>query len=129
MKEKYFKNEYLEMWMEDGIVHAEYATNLIITYEIAKINVSARLEMSDNQTYPLFADVSKAKSMTKEARAYLSTPEAIRGISAGAFLIKTQIEALLVNAWLSLYKPSVPTKLFTEKDKAINWLEQFRRIN
>lgn len=131
MREKYFKNEYLEMWIEDGILYAVYTPYITITLDVAKINVKARLEMAEGETYPLLADVSRAKTFTKEAREYLSAGESLIGMSAGAFLIKTQIEAFLANTWLKLYKPPLPTRIFnkSEGDKAKEWLQQFKRIN
>ena len=117
------------MWLENEIIHAVYGFYVEITLEVAQVSVAERLKLAEGKTYPLYADVSKAKSMTSEARAFLSEGDGIRGMSAGGFLIKTQIEAFLVNAWLKLYNPAVPTKLFTEKEKALEWLEQFKRIN
>ena len=129
MKQNYFKNEYVEMWLENGVIHIVHSPYVTISLEIAKINVAARLEISEGKTYPIFADVTKAKTMTKDARKYLSTGDGIRGISAGAFLIKTQIEAFLVNSWLSIYPMPLPTRMFTETEKALEWLETFKRIN
>jgi len=129
MKQNHFKNEYVEMWLENGIIHVVHSPYVTINLEIAKLNVAARLEIAEGKTYPLFADVTKAKTMTKEARQYLSAGDGIRGISAGAFLIKTQIEAFLVNSWLRIYPMSLPTKMFSEKEAALAWLETFKRIN
>jgi hypothetical protein len=129
MKEKHFQNEFVEMWLYDGIIFIEHAPFVTITLEIAQINVAARLKICDGKTYPVFADVRKAKNMSKETREFLSKDDGIRGISAGAFLVGTRIEAWIVNAWLSINPLTVPTKLFTEKDKALDWLQQFKRIN
>lgn len=129
MKEKHFHNEFVDMWLDDGIVYIEHAPYVTITLEIAKTNVAARLNICEGKTYPVFADVRKAKNMSKETREYLSKDDGIRGISAGAFLVSTRIEAWIVNAWLSINPLTVPTKLFTEKANAIEWLQQFKRIN
>lgn len=126
MKDKYFCNEFVEMWVENGILHIVHVPFATITLEIAEINVAARLEITDGKTLPVFADVRGAKTMTKEARQYLSTGDGIKGISAGAFLIKTQIEALMANAWLVLYPMKVPTRLFTDKEGALGWLEKYK---
>ena len=129
MKEKYFKNDTIEMYIEDGVIYAIYLPRVEINIEIAKVNVAARLEIAGGRTYPLLVDFTKAKTATREARSYFSTGEGVRGISAGAFLIDTQIGAFLINTWLTLYKPKVPAKLFTDKVKALEWLDQFKRIN
>ncbi len=126
MKEKYFCNEFVEMWVENGILHIVHVPFATITLEIAEINVAARLEIAEGKTLPILADVRSAKTMTKEARQYLSTGDGVKGISAGAFLIKTQIEVLLTNAWLALYPMQVPTRLFTDKKDALGWLEKYK---
>lgn len=126
MKEKYFCNEFVEMWVENGILHIVHVPFATITQEIAEINVAARLEIAEGKTMPVFADVRSVKTMTKEARQYLSTGDGVRGISAGAFLIKTQIEVLLTNAWLALYPMKIPTRLFIDKKDALGWLEKYK---
>ena len=129
MREKYFKNDTIEMWIENGILHGVYAPYAVITLEVARINVAERLKIADGKTYPVCVDFTKAKTASREARSYFSAGDGIRGISAGAFLVKTEIEAFLLNTWLKLYKPKVPAKLFTEKEEALEWLEPFKRIN
>jgi len=36
------------------------------------------------------------------------------------------LNKIIVNFFLSISKPNVPTKLFTNKEDAIKWLQQFK---
>ncbi len=46
-------------------------------------------------------------------------------ITAIAMLINSPGSRIIGNFFLGINKPSVPTKLFNEKNKAIEWLKQF----
>ena len=129
MEELFFQNEEVEIWLEKGIIHSVLAPSVVLTLESAKKTVAERLKISNSQTHPILIDARRAKSMTKEAREYLASPEAIKGISAGAFVIENPLVEFIVKVWLIAFKPKVPSKLFKEKQKALEWLEQFKRIN
>lgn len=126
-----FENEFSKMWIKEGILYAVYKPNFDITLEIAKECVQARIEFCKRQTYPMYGDISNIKSTEKEARQYLSEGDGIKYLSAGAFLIKTQIEKYIGNFWMSINKPPLPVKLFTDETLAITWLQNYRadRLN
>ena len=42
-----------------------------------------------------------------------------------AFVIKSLAQKLLGNAYLKINKPVVPTALFDNEEKAIEWLQKF----
>jgi hypothetical protein len=126
MRDKYFKSEHVEMWIDDGIIYSIHPSNDVITLEIAKENVKQRLKLTDGKTYPMFSDIRNVVSVDKAAREYLAGGEAIEGLSAGALLIKTQFEKIMSTLWMMINKPPRPLKTFTDKDDAIRWLEQFK---
>lgn len=121
-----FENEYSKMWIEDGILYVKYVPYIVVTLDIAAKSVSDRLEFCKGKTYPMLGDSRVIKDIDKSARAYLATEEAVKGISAGAFLIKTQIEKFVGNLWLKVDKPKVPARLFVDEQEAIEWLKNYR---
>jgi hypothetical protein len=65
------------------------------------------------------------KSTTKEARRYLATIGATL-VMAGALITGSPLNRALGNIFLTIDKPSVPTKLFTSETKALEWLNSLR---
>ena len=124
-----FENEYTKIWIKDGILYSIYFPNLKITLDIAKKCVHDRIEFTKGISYPMLADIRNIRSTDKDARDYLSKGESTLFIEAGAFVIKTQIEKILGNMFIKVSKPIVPAKLFTEEKAALQWLQQFRRLN
>jgi hypothetical protein len=120
------QNEYVEMYIEDGILIARYLTKKI-DLKTAKSIVSARKEFSKNKLYPGLADASKVTSVTREAREYLSSAEAIEGLLAGAILSDSSFNAFIANFFIKVTRPRIPARIFTDENKAIEWLQQFKK--
>lgn len=121
MRENYYENDYAEIWIEDGIVFNIYKPNLVLTLEVAKKLVEDRLRVSNGVSRPLFADISELISVDRKARRYLSK-EGGELVNAGAFLVTSPISKFAGNVFMKIDKPTVPMRLFTSKDKAIEWL-------
>ncbi len=123
---KYLKNDYMEMWIENGIIYGIYLPNTVVTLAAAKQCVEDRLKIADGISYPSLVDLQNVAGEEKEAREYYSSVEGTRNLIAGAFLVKTYLPALLANIYLTLNKPRVPARLFKHKENAVRWLELFK---
>ncbi|HEX8547347.1 MAG TPA: hypothetical protein VF691_10330 [Cytophagaceae bacterium] len=129
MEEGYFKNDFTKMWMKDGIVYTEYTPNLNITLAMAKVAVIERVKFMNGVSRPIFADVRNALSIDKEARDYLSSKEGTQYLSAGGFLVSSQVEKIMGTFFIKINRPIIPTKLFTNYEEAVKWLGTFRNTN
>ena len=130
MKESYLESEYVELWIENGIIHGIYNPNLkIMTLEIAKQMVSDRLKLSNGITRPVFVDLSNMASVDKASRKYLAEGDAMKCVSATAILVKNQITKFAASIYIRIDKPAIPTRFFTDKKTALLWLEQYKYLN
>lgn len=128
MKNKTWDSKYVHFELCDGILIGIYKRNLVIVKEIAEEIVRDRLLFCEGKSYPTLADIRIMKSIDKESREYLGTPAGIEGIKAGALLTDSVFSTFLGNFFLKiefLNKSHFPTRLFTDKDKAIEWLKQY----
>lgn len=123
------ENKYHKMWVQDGVVHQEYKPELRINIDIAKSMVQDRLSLINGQTMPLLIDARNFASIDSDARRYLGSHDAAKLQSAGAIFINNYLVMLASNIFLNINKPPIPAKVFTDKNKAIRWLQQFRFIN
>ncbi len=113
------------MWVEEGVVFCIYKENTVFTLKVVETAVKERFSLAEGHVYTMFADIKGLKYATKEARAYLKT-KGTGKLSAGAFLINSSIVEIIGNYFIKLDKPSIPTKLFTDQKKALEWLERFK---
>lgn len=115
-----------KVYIKHSIMYVEHPIGSKISLEQAKKGVEKRLEISNGLTYPMFVDATVVVNFEKDARKYLSSKEAIRGISAGAFLVKNHIQKYLGQLWFKFSsKMDIPRKLFTDKEKALEWLSNY----
>jgi hypothetical protein len=129
MKDRYLENDYAEIWVEDGIVHIVYKPGCILNINNIKPIVQDRIKVSNEMVSPILIDLRNLVSSDNATRAYLATPEAEKYLSAGAMLISNEIQKLLMNLYLKIDVPKLPAKVFTNKEKALEWLNQFKFSN
>ncbi len=115
---------HIKFWKEKGILCCKYAEDTHIDLEIAKHCVQERINFSDQASYPCFVDMRNVKSASKQAREYLAG-EGAKYVKAGALLIGSALTKTIGNIFLSVNKPPVPTKLFTDETEAKEWLKQY----
>ena len=128
-KERFIENEYVQIWYENGIVYQVFKPECILTLDVAKKVVEARLSVSNKMTTPIFIDLTNVVTTNTAARKFLAKGEALQFLSAGAFLLDNELMRLAGNVFIYIDKPLIPTKLFTDRDKAEKWLEQFKYLN
>jgi len=116
----------ISMHIENGILFCVAHTDLLLDFEKVKTVVAKRVSLCDGKLYPTFFDVGKAKYASKEVRDYL-TKAGSEGVSAAAFYVDNIATKVFVDCYLVVHKPSMPTKIFSNKEKAVQWLQQFIR--
>jgi len=119
MKEE---TEYLTHELKDGIIIAQFKPDLKIDLKMAKEMVRDRIEFQRGVEYPVLIHFTTYEA-DKEARDYMNI-EGLELISKGAFFTDSILTTMFVNFYLKVYKPKVPTKMFTNKEKAIAWLKK-----
>ncbi len=116
-----------KVWLgDDGIVRSVMFENAEETLETAKENVAAGIEVSGDKECPLMLDMSRIKSMNKEARDFYAAGDEREGAElAIALIINSPLSRMIGNFFIGLNAPVKPTKLFTDEEKALSWLKTF----
>ncbi|MEJ8803304.1 DUF7793 family protein [Pontibacter sp. H249] len=118
--------EYLELFMEDGILYCIYKDVELVDLAIAKKCVQDRLNFIGQETYPSFFDITRIKQSTKDARDYLAN-EGNDLVSASAILVGSPMLKMSANFFIMVNKPQNPTRLFTDRKSALEWLEKYKK--
>ncbi|EJF54345.1 hypothetical protein SapgrDRAFT_2689 [Saprospira grandis DSM 2844] len=90
-----------------------------------KTTIRAMAKAQEQPIYALF-DIRKIKGFTKDGRDYFANDPKPMGRSA-AILVGLGISRIVANFMLGMNKPPYPIKAFSNREKALNWLESQRK--
>lgn len=125
MREAYFENEFAEFWIENDILYFIYKPATRLDLEATRKIVTDRKMFQKNASYLVFCDARGLKEADKASRDYLAKEGSDLVIAVGV-LIDSPVTRILTNFYLAISKPLTPTKLFTDKNEAIAYLESFK---
>lgn len=125
-KEAYLENKYAEYWIENEVLFLVYKRRLVMTLDVAKKIVEDRLKVSNGISRPMFLDARNFLSTNRETMRYYKTKEVVQFVTAGAGLLGSYLGWLAGSIFLALEKPLIPSKLFTDEKKALEWLEKYK---
>ena len=109
----------------DGIILCVLESETV-DLSIAKMAVAYRVKLFGDKDYPIIVSIKNVKHITKEARDYLASKDGCSKTKAVAIFIDSIVMSVIANFFLQINKPLVPTKLFTDKISAIEWLRTYK---
>jgi len=120
--------ENISFWrLEEDIIFFKYAPQIEIDIAMARDMVDKRLRYTGGRDVHVLIDFTNVKSVTKEARDYMNSPDGgLKGILGGAFLSNSVVATLFVNLYLKVSNPSIPARFFTNRNEAVAWLRKIR---
>jgi len=117
-------NEYALFWISDDILFFEYKSDVVITLAAAKRIVADRIYMQNEIAYPVFCDIRGIADTDKAGRDYLAKYGSLATKAVG-ILTSDSVSQTIIEFYLKISKPDVPTKVFTDKEAALNFLRPF----
>lgn len=119
------------VWMENEIVMIEAKPDVEATLEDAERNfksASERFNINEKNKALILCDIRQSRPLSKEIRDYYVTEEVVNQTKAFAFIIAAPLSKMIANLFIGIRKPPIPLKMFTDKFKAVKWLNQFKNI-
>lgn len=93
----------------------------------AKQNLASAIAEGRNRRRPLLVDIRTAEPLDAEVRHFYSGQVLIDGFSALALLVDaTPFGRMMGNVYLRIARPGIPTQLFSDEARAIDWLNGHR---
>lgn len=116
---------FANIWIADEIVHVEFTCE---HYTEAMVDeaIKQRLEITKDGIYPMLSNLQNFKSATKGAKQRIIQNDAAFGTKAVAVLINSKVQEVIYNFFILFYKAPTPIKMFTNKEKALEWLKQYK---
>ncbi len=124
MRTLLLENESIKIETENSIIIGTIKLSSIDITSAKKINIS-RLEIQKGKLQPMLSDIKFVRTVSKEARDFMASEEGCEGVLAAAILVDSPITRMIGNFFMSINKPLVPTKIFTDEAEAIKWLKPF----
>jgi hypothetical protein len=76
---------------------------------------------------PLLIDIRKAQPLEADARHHYSGQTLVERFSALALLIDgSPFGRMMGNVYLRIARPGIPTQLFADEERALDWLSAYR---
>ena len=115
-------------WDHDNqIVWGELFGNLV-SEEVAKENIDAQESIRDGLNKVktrVLIEMTAVTEISKEARDYFANERTASIQRATALLVGSPVSRVIGNFFMGLNRPIYPTRLFTDPQKAIKWLQTF----
>jgi hypothetical protein len=113
------------IWMDEELhmLRFVYAPGAECSLADAVENVEVQVKLAGGKVCPILCDITKCKSVSKEARSYYGQ---IKAFCALALVGGSPIGNIIGNIFLAVHgSKTVPTKLFMAEANAIQWLKGF----
>ena len=107
----------------DGVARIRWTTGAVITGDLARTTIAELVSLTGGKRVPVLADIRQQKSMTREARTFYGN--ATDAFSALALFAGSPATQVIANFFIGLNRPNVPTKMFTDEEKALTWLRRY----
>jgi hypothetical protein len=112
---------------EDGLVIVKIRDNAYQSLEDAKKNLATAISATAGRRRPLLIDIRTAQPLDADARHHYSGQTLVDGFSALALLVESSpFGRMMGNVYLRVARPGVPSRLFTEERRALEWLINHR---
>lgn len=121
------ENDYAIIRNKNGILIGEYKP-VRIDLEGAKQVVLGRKSIQRGVAMPILVDGRKVREINKPARDYFGSDEGAELLTAAAIYVESALTKHLANFVLSISfrKRKMPMRMFTDRESAIKWLQQYK---
>jgi len=93
------------------------------TLDDARENLAAAVSETGGKRRPLLIDIRTAKPLDADARHHYSGQTLIERFSALALLVEASpFGRMMGNVYLRVARPGIPTQLFSDEARAVEWL-------
>ncbi len=130
-------NNLLVSELETEVAYLSYQRNVLrvklkegILMDIQQMEelLKQAVELADFKKYFAVVDTRANSNSSSDVRDFYAESEYGKYRYADAFIVDSLAMRLLVNFYISFNKPTVPTKMFTDEETAMAWINSLRTI-
>ena len=110
-------------YRKDGIIHVTYKSGCTITLEDCYAMAKFICQIGVAKKYLFITEPEHGSNIDEQARVLLASEKGNRYTLKNAILCSSIIHEMIGNFFIRMDNPVVPTKLFNNEVKAIEWLK------
>jgi hypothetical protein len=111
----------------EGVVIVRIRDGAYQSLEDARANLAAAVAATAGRRRPLLIDIRTAQPLDADVRHYYSGQMLVRAFLAMALLVESSaLGRMMGNVYLRVVRPGIPTQLFVDESRAVEWLTQYR---
>jgi hypothetical protein len=118
------ENEWAYMEIRKHYFYVQYKPDTQLDAEAARQVLRDCIELAGDKIYPAMTNIIQMPPHDKSVRDVFAN-EGSSSTTANAILVSSTFSMIVANFFLSLNKPAIPTRIFTDESKAAKWLEMF----
>ena len=118
---------YVHYELRDDLLIGTYKKGLKINLSIVKEIIKTRLEFQEYKPVVGLIYNQGVIKLDKKAREYFISGEGTKGIIAAAFVVDSPFTSFMANFFVSVNKPKIPVRIFSNEKDALKWLEKIRK--
>jgi len=122
-----YENHYALYEFHDSILYISYKADRYIDYQAARGIVNDRLRIQSYKACQIICDVSNVAEISTEAREYLASYGSTLA-TAVALISTADTLRNMANYFVTINKPTVPTKIFNNLEDAQNFLKKLNKL-
>ncbi|AUP78706.1 DUF7793 family protein [Flavivirga eckloniae] len=124
----HIENKFVKYWIEDDILYTVYKDGASIDLSGAIKIVKDRLFLQQGKDFLIYCDLRGVKSVNKSARNYFALEGSVL-IKAVALLVNPPLTSAISGFFLKANNPAFKIQIFTEKEDAIEFLNNIKTID
>lgn len=113
-----------DIYIEKEIVFVKYHKKAKINLESSIQLMIDRENVCDGKSYPVVTDASQVLYWTSASRQFMAGRENNKFIKSTAIIISSSIHKIIVEYYIKVNNPSVPTQFFLSAQEGIQWLRK-----
>ncbi|MBL7922115.1 MAG: hypothetical protein JNJ40_17505 [Bacteroidia bacterium] len=111
--------------LEDAVIEIYIKSGIVAETEDLEELKKISSEIAGNKPYVILVTSGELSSFSKEARELSASKTFITNAKAKAIIVDSIAKKIIGNFYLKVNKPYLHTKLFSEREKALQWLRTF----
>ena len=117
---------YPKTWLDDdGILCVDFGPHARHTRENQDKIYQRHMELAPGRKSPVLVLLKNGLTSDREAEKFASSDKIVAVISAMALVTETPLSNHLAQMFMWFSRPPYPTRLFTDENRARDWLLQF----
>ena len=125
--DKVLDTPYVYYQLDGDLLTATYKKDVKVNLEMAREIIRERHMFTDYKPVVLLVYNQGVVKMDKKARELLASGDGVKGIIAAAIVVGSPFTSFMANFFVSVNKPIMPVRVFSDEEGAMKWLQKYRK--